>query len=362
MTQPRLQLDVQIPLDRFTVDVQLSGDGPAVGLFGPSGCGKSALLEAIAGIGRGQRKRVQGRLQFADEVWLDSSQRRYVPPEQRRLGYMTQEPLLFPHLDVRANLAAGRQRSGEAFGSTFDEVVDLLQLTPLLERKSDQLSGGERQRVALGRALCSGPVMLLLDEPLSALDTALRHRILPYLCRVREHFNLPMVVVSHNPVELQALCDEVYILEGGRIVDSGRPAEALSRRTSFVNVVPVHFREHRQDTSTVTLSEAADAPALAIPRLQDESPRFLVGIAASEILLANQPPAGLSARNLVPSTLLTLVEARDRLLAVCEVVPEAEPWRAEITRAAAEELSLHPGQRLHLIVKTTGIQVYNQGG
>ncbi|MEE3178395.1 MAG: ATP-binding cassette domain-containing protein, partial [Verrucomicrobiota bacterium] len=186
------------------MEAEFTGSRRVTGLFGASGSGKTTWLETMAGL----RRSARGFIQFGETVWLDSDARIDVPPEQRGIGYVPQDHLLFPHMTVRRNLQSGQQRaavSGHDFKRMLEDVVDVLELDSLLERGVRELSGGERQRVALGRALCSGPRLLLLDEPLASLDLQLRLRILPFLQRVRDHFDVPMLVVSHNPIELQAL-------------------------------------------------------------------------------------------------------------------------------------------------------------
>ncbi len=220
MSASVLEVDVRLALDRFELEVDFVADQPVTGVFGASGAGKTSLLEVVAGLRRGAR----GRLAFGGEVWLDSTARRFVPPERRHIGYVPQDGLLFPHLNVRENLLAGRKRaveSGQQPAEALETVAGLLELGQLLERSVATLSGGERQRVALGRALCSGPPLLLLDEPLASLDLPLRRRLLPFLRRVRDQLTVPMLLVSHDPIEVQARCDDLSVLEEGRAIARG---------------------------------------------------------------------------------------------------------------------------------------------
>lgn len=201
--------------------------GRVTAFFGPSGAGKTTLLEIVAGLRRPQ----WGRLELDGRVLMNRAQGVFVPPERRRLGYVPQEGALFPHLGVRQNLLYGCPPEGTAAHAlTLAQVAEFLEIDGLLDRPSVQgLSGGERQRVALGRALLSAPEMLLLDEPLAGLDEALKERVLPYLIRIRDELRIPMLLVTHAPAEVVALCDDALVFERGRIVAQGAPAELFER-------------------------------------------------------------------------------------------------------------------------------------
>lgn len=201
--------------------------GRVTAFFGPSGAGKTTLLEIVAGLRRPQ----WGRLELDGRVLMNLAHRIFVPPEQRRLGYVPQEGALFPHLSVRQNLLYGQRRAAEVGRVlTLPQVAEFLEITSLLDRRTiEGLSGGERQRVALGRALLSAPEVLLLDEPLAGLDGALKERLLPYLIRIRDELRIPMLLVTHAPSEVMALCDDALVFERGQIVAQGAPAELFER-------------------------------------------------------------------------------------------------------------------------------------
>lgn len=203
-----LHVDLQLRRGAFARQVRIDSEARVLALTGPSGVGKTSVLNAIAGLLRPQA----GRIEVDGRVLFDSATRINLPVHRRRIGYVFQDARLFPHLDVRGNLGYGRHgaKGGNGFG--FDAVVDLLGISPLLARRPRNLSGGEAQRVAIGRALLSQPAMLLLDEPLSALDPARRGELIPYLRRVREQTGLPMLYVSHQPDEVQQLADAVHVL------------------------------------------------------------------------------------------------------------------------------------------------------
>ncbi|HVZ20421.1 MAG TPA: ATP-binding cassette domain-containing protein [Vicinamibacterales bacterium] len=206
----------------FAVDVQADVEARAVALVGPSGAGKTSVVEAIAGLRPPQAGRiaVNGRVLFDRAAGVD------VPARLRRIGYVPQDVLLFPHLDVRRNVTYAPGHGGPA---DLDRLVDLLELTTLMDRRVVSLSGGERQRVALARALYSGPDVLLLDEPLAAVDLARRARIIEALLRIRDDLRVPLVYVTHSPDEARAIADVALALDEGRVVAAGSPSDVLGR-------------------------------------------------------------------------------------------------------------------------------------
>lgn len=215
---------VRLDLASFTLEVDATLSARVTGLFGPSGAGKTSLLDLIAGLRRAR----SAVIQLGSEVLTDTGRRLAVPTRTRRIGYVPQDGALFPHRSVRENLLYGQQRGLENGGPALEHVAEVLALGGLLDRGVGQLSGGERQRVSLGRALLSGPRLLLLDEPLASLDLRLKQRILPYLQTVRDEFQVPMLYVSHQADEIVALADEVLVLDRGRIVRQGAPATVFT--------------------------------------------------------------------------------------------------------------------------------------
>lgn len=383
-----LHIELELPRDRFTLAVSTTFEAPTVGIFGPSGAGKSSLLQALAGIDRGAR----GRIVWNDQahqgsvVWLDTNLSHQSPPERRDIGYVPQDGLLFPHLDVRSNLLSGSERArrrGLDPQATLATVSRILEIEALLDRRPATLSGGERQRVALARAICSGPSLLLLDEPLAALDLPLRRRILPLLRQVRDVLELPLVLVSHDPTEILALCDETVVLQQGRVLHQGPTREVLAdpavfpmaREQGFENLLPAVLDKSPGEpeatmVSAVRLATAgADtahprAPHLLVPRVdKPDGTAVLVGLPAREILIANEKPRGLSARNILPARVesvrsaarLRLVSARLETSAGVPVLPAI---LVEITPQAERELGLVVGLEIHLIVKTMGCTVF----
>jgi molybdate transport system ATP-binding protein len=215
-----LRVDVVKRLGAFALKVSFASEGRVTGLFGASGAGKTSLVNMIAGLLTPDR----GMIVLDGETLDDTTKQIHIPAHRRRIGYVFQDARLFPHFDVRKNLDYGRRMNSLAPDPTQEaRVIDLLNIGHLLDRRIGALSGGERQRVALGRALLARPKLLLLDEPLGALDQERKAEILPYLTRLRDEVGIPMVYVSHDPDELRLLASQVAVLKGGRIVAFGGP-------------------------------------------------------------------------------------------------------------------------------------------
>ena len=205
-----IALDIELTQGSFTLNAAVRLDTRAAALFGPSGAGKTTILDAIAGLRTPRR----GSIVIDDRVLFSTDAGINLPPHKRHVGYVPQDVALFPHMNVRRNLLYGRH---PGLSPDLDRVVGMLEIAGLLERRVTDLSGGERQRVAVGRALMSGPSLLLLDEPLAAVDVPLRRRILPYLMRVRDELRIPIVYVSHDREEAEELADVVVTIEQGRV-------------------------------------------------------------------------------------------------------------------------------------------------
>ncbi len=214
---------LRLPLAPFVLQADATLGARVTGLFGASGAGKTSLLEAVAGL----RRPAAGRIALDGTVLSDAAGRVFLHPERRAIAYVPQDGALFPHLNVRQNLCYGRAGDGRP-GITYGHVVEVLDIGGLADRRVGSLSGGERQRVAFGRAVLAAPRLLLLDEPLTGLDVELKQRVIPYLHTIRDAFGIPMIYVSHNADEIVALCEDVLLLERGRCVRRGAPAELFA--------------------------------------------------------------------------------------------------------------------------------------
>jgi molybdate transport system ATP-binding protein len=215
---------VRLPLTGLTLEIDATLDRSITGIFGPSGSGKTSLLDLIVGL----RRPVAGKVQLEHHVLFDADALIHLPPRLRRIGYVPQDLALFPHLNVRANLVYGCQQKDAGDLFSLEHVTEVMEIAHLLERDVTTLSGGEQQRVAFARAVLSIPRLLLLDEPMSSLDSKLKKRLIPFLLRIRDEFHIPLIYVTHDASELSSLCDEVIVLESGRLITRGSPADVLA--------------------------------------------------------------------------------------------------------------------------------------
>jgi molybdate transport system ATP-binding protein len=370
MTEPMIEVALRRPTTSFTLDLHFRSNARILGIFGPSGSGKTTCLEAIAGL----RSDLIGTVRCRGMDWLRTEKKIRVAPEKRRVGYVPQDHRLFPHWNVRKNLGASldaRQKPKEERSRRFEEVVELLELKPFLERSVEPLSGGQKQRVALGRALLSEPTILLLDEPMASLDGALRARILPYLREAVERFTCPMLIVSHQPQDLLALCDEVVALESGKAIRQGAPVEVLTNRNVYrhfardgiENMLPAAMLGTSLDSVTLALGNpASNALRLTIVR-PDPLPqgRFFIGLPARDLIIATAPTNGLSARNQFPFRLRSIEKLDHHALIRGEIGngPTGLPDIAvELTHEAVDELNLCPGREVFLLFKSSAVRVY----
>jgi len=340
----------------FALDAALRGPSPGVtAVFGPSGCGKSTLLAAVAGLLRPDG----GRVALDGAVLLDTASRLFVPPERRRCGVVFQDSRLFPHLSVATNLRYGLRRAPrDAAGPGLEEVVALLGIGPLLARRPGALSGGERQRVALGRALLSRPRLLLMDEPLAALDAARRAEVLPYLARVRDGLRTPILLVTHAMDEVDRLADHLALMEGGRVVAEGTP-EALSTRTDLGALLA-----RRDAGAVIGCAVLGHDPARGLTRLGFRGGELLVPLRAEaagtalrvrvrarDVSVATEAPRGLSVQNVLPAVLET-IEPLGPHEAVLRLRAGEAVLLARVTADAVSRLALRPGQPLWALVKS----------
>ena len=348
-----IELDFTCRLASFPLRVRARLDAPVTAVMGPSGAGKTSLLEAIAGL-----RRVHGRIAADDAVFHDDAASVHLPPERRRVGYVPQDAGLFPHLSAGANVRFGAR--GPA--ARVDHAVEVLGIGPLLSRQPHSLSGGEKQRVALARALAADPVLLLLDEPLAAVDVGLRERIVPYLLRVREEWRVPMLYVTHNVGEALALAGEVLLLEAGEARAQGAPADllaspALRDPEGLENLLSgrVATADEEAGVLRVELDGGATvmAPWSAGRRAGDP---VTLAVRAEDILIAAEEPRGLSARNVYEARITSADRNGPDVLVRCALGPGRAPWLVRVTPAAADALSLRPGRAVWLAVKSHSVR------
>ena len=337
--------------DGFTLDAQFEAPTPGiVALFGRSGCGKTTLVNIISGLLQADNAHVQ-----LDEVVLtNTSAGVSVPVERRRIGYVFQDGRLFPHLNVVGNLRYGLKRSSEDPFIDFDTVVDLLGLSRLLTRRPHQLSGGERQRVGLGRALLSQPQLLLLDEPLAALDVARREEVLPYLEALRDRLSIPMVYVSHQFEEVLQLATHVVLMDSGRVVAQGSLSEVsvLPQLRAIVGPDSVGSVLEGVVTQTNPAELKLGNGSLQIS-LKDAavSSRVRVQLLARDIIIATQKPHALSVRNVLAGVVTEMAPDEDNAVLVKIDVGAGTIVLSRITQDAAGALNLHAGMPVWALVK-----------
>jgi len=353
----KLELQVTFTRPEFTLAADLHLEGNAAGVFGPSGAGKTTLLHLLSGLLRPR----SGRIVLDGEVLCDS--RAFVPPHRRRIGLVFQDARLFPHLDVEGNLRFGENLlPARERRIRFDEVVELLEIGPLLERRAHQLSGGERQRVALGRALLASPRLLLLDEPLSSLDRRLKAQILPYLRRVHRALGVPLLIVSHDLSEILHLTDRLVVLDQGQVVGHGRyldlaqdeRAAGILRTSGLLNVLRLRPVEHRPEhgVSLLTFADAGESPTLVVP-YQDFTGDIDAVLRPEDIALALERVEHISIQNQLPGEIVSIHTAGSRILCV---VHAGTDLLVDITYQALETLDLQPGKHVWCLFKAHALQ------
>ncbi|NVK43224.1 MAG: molybdenum ABC transporter ATP-binding protein [Oceanospirillaceae bacterium] len=350
-------LDAAFRLSRDNFDLDVAFNLPLSGvtaLFGPSGSGKTTLLRALAGL-----EVVDGHCRLGDRIWLQG--RRSVPTYKRSLGYVFQEASLFPHLSVEANLLYGWQRLPQARRHIGrDDVVEWLGLSDLLERQATQLSGGQRQRVAIGRALLTSPDILLLDEPLSALDRQAKQQILPYLEQLAAESGVPLFYVTHAAEEVERLADRVIFMSAGRIERIEGLQQALSRPDSplFVEEGAASIIEGDVGETLADGRTPFDFNGLRlwlVRPLHRSLTRARLRILASDVSLALGPVADISIVNQLPLRIEHIRETVDGRVLVGGVLADGQHLAAEISAYSATQLELSRGQQVYALVKAVAL-------
>jgi len=352
-----LSVQLRHALPGLGLDIAFEAPAGITSLFGPSGAGKTSVINAVAGL----FKPDHARIALAGEVLTDTAKGVSLPVHRRRVGYVFQEGRLFPHLDVYRNLTYGpRVTKAPVNAAEFDRVVALLGIDTLLTRKPVQLSGGEKQRVAIGRALLARPRLLLLDEPLAALDEARKREILPFLERIRDEAGVPMLHVSHSPAEVARLATTVVVIEAGRVVRSGPAAEVLADPAltpagprGVGALLAAHVVAHHADGLTEI---DAGGVRLYLPQLAcGPGTALRLRVAAHDVILSRTAPVGLSALNVLPGKVVE-VRPGDGSAAIVALDTPAGRLLARVTRRSATALGLAPGVPVHAIVKSVATE------
>jgi len=354
-----VRLNVKYAGFALDVDLHLPGRG-VTALYGHSGSGKTTCLRCIAGLERAE----EGFVQINDEVWQDSRTGLFVPPHKRALGYVFQEASLFAHLSVRANLEFGLKRIPRAQRRVdMAQASELLGISHLLDRHPQHLSGGERQRIGIARALLTSPSLLLMDEPLAALDSKRKGEILPYLERLHDELDIPVLYVSHAQDEVARLADHIVLLSDGKALASGPIGETLARLDMpmalgddagvVINGSVSAYDDHYQ-LLTLQLPDSAQHLRVAhAPLALGKALR--VKVQARDVSLSLQAEEASSILNRLPVTVTQEIPADNSAHVLVRLEADGTPLLARITRFSRDQLQLHPGQRLWAQIKAVAV-------
>jgi len=339
------------------VDFEIRARG-VTALFGPSGCGKTTTLRCLAGLDR----MAHGSFSVDGEAWQD--RRHFLPPHKRAIGYVFQDANLFPHLSVRANLLFGARRAGKndaGTGPAFDELVELLGLRAMLDRAPSRLSGGERQRVAIGRALLSQPRLLLMDEPLSALDARNKGEILPYLERLVTRLPMPVVYVTHAPDEVARLADHLVVLDNGRVIASGPLTEVTSRLD-----LPIRDEENAGVILHANIVERDEPWHLARAAIaggslwvRDSNLRMgqavRIRVLARDVSLALEQSEDTSIQNRMPAAVREIAQGDHPAVRLVRLDIGGSPLLSRLTARSVDQLRLAPGKTVWAQIKSVAV-------
>jgi molybdate transport system ATP-binding protein len=362
-----IELQLRLPRPGFTLDLALQLPSRGVtALFGPSGCGKTSVLRAMAGL-----ERAAGRVVVDGVVWQDDSQRSFVPAHRRPLAYVIQEAALFPHLNVQGNLDYGLRRTPPAQRRiALDQAIELLGIAPLLQRRVAALSGGERQRVAIARALATSPQLLLMDEPLAALDGPRKAEILPFLERLNAELATPIVYVSHAIDEVARLADHLVLMAAGSVLAHGPLRDMLARidgtlalgeDAGVVLAGVVGERDARWQLARLDLGLAGESPGCGLWARDHGLPlgrAVRLRVLARDVSITLAPQPGSSIGNQLAATVEAIADDSHPALALVRLRtgPGGQvPLVARLTRRSADALGLVPGAAVWAQVKTVAL-------
>jgi len=353
-----LDLSIRRRQGDFTLSVDLAAGDGITALFGRSGSGKTSVVNMVAGLSRPDQGRIEvdGRLLFESARGID------LPPDKRRLGYVFQEGRLFPHLSVLHNLRFGLERTPPAERKVgFDDVVEVLGISTLLDRRPAGLSGGEKQRVAIGRALLASPRILLMDEPLAALDSSRKDEVLPFIADLARRFSIPILYVSHAMDEVLRLADTLVLMENGQVAAAGPAEDILSRaelrpitghgETGSVIRARVEGHDDRHGLSVLGFEDGRITVG-RLDLLPGSSVRLRVH--ARDVAISLDPPGRVSVRNILPCTVTQVLPVEGEMVDVRLALGAVSIW-SRITTLAQEQLALAPGQPAYALLKTVTV-------
>ena len=350
---PKIKLNFRKSLGSFTLRVNCTLATKVSAFLGVSGSGKSTLLNCVSGTLTPD----EGEIAFGDEILYASAAKINVPPEKRRFGYVFQEGYLFPHLTVAQNIRYGQPNPRKS-----SDAIGVLEISELLQRYPNELSGGQRQRVAIARALAMEPRMLLMDEPLAALDTALKDRIIPYLHHVKEVFEIPILYITHVFSEAMALADEAFLIADGEIRASGEPhrlltapsAMPIAQMMGVENILFLPVTDSNKARGLTAL--AIGGQSLRIPYIDVEVGEVVpLAIRAEDIIIALEPDISVSARNILPGRVQYLDVKSERTWV--SILVEWHHLAVKITHEARDQLQLREGSEVYCVIKASAINI-----
>ncbi len=355
----QMRLNLRYPGFALDVDLQLPGRG-VTALYGHSGSGKTTCLRCIAGLERADH----GFIQVNDEVWQDSENKVFVAPHKRALGYVFQEASLFPHLSVLANLEFGLKRILKPQRRVdMAHATELLGIGHLLDRHPQHLSGGERQRVGMARALLTSPKLLLMDEPLAALDAQRKSEILPYLQRLHDELDIPVLYVSHSQDEVARLADHIVLLSNGKALASGPIGQTLARLDLPLAmgddagvVIEGRVSAYDADYQLLSLQLPDTTLIIRVPHTPlDKGQALRCKVQARDVSLSLDNAGHSSILNRLPVTVVSEMNADNAAHVLIRLDAAGTPLLARITRYSRDQLNVHPGQQLWAQIKAVAV-------
>lgn len=356
-----IQIDIQLKRDNFDLKVKETFGMGITGLFGPSGSGKTSLLNSICGLAKPE----SGRIGINGKTVFSTHEKINIPVEQRKIGYVFQEGRLFPHLSVEKNLRYGMKKNGDS--SLFNRVVDLLKLRHILSSKPAKISGGERQRTAIGRALLSSPEMLLLDEPFSALDTNLRQQILPFLLKIHQRINIPILVVSHDITDLLKLTNRICMLKQGQVIGHDDYHELIKKPElqavfsshCLINAVTMTVSEVNEESGITTLNHGNRENWIKVvcekSRLNYKAgDEIKIFIPSDDIALSSRRLPNITIQNQLEGVITDVIKRESVRICVVDV---GFPLLVEITAESLKRMDIGIGYPVWCLFKSVAIDV-----